>query len=735
MDRYGIRKNNKGAALILVIGCVALLSVIGALLLAKTANNRAMKDREEKAQHAFYEAEDGSQMMVSALENCAQDALKSAYVDMLMQYSALSDDAARQARFASYFEETLKSELSGGVSNVLQNALGLSAEEYAALDITVSFEGDIPDPEPTTDAGQTQTIRIPNVTFSYIDPTTNTQASLSTDICVSAEIPSIDGSMSIGSVGCAFTDFALITGGSTSNKVSTGGATAVNINGNVYVGANLETEASNANIIVNNAEKILVKGSVKAQNGKIELKSPDDISEGHGVWADGIIVEKGTFVGKSNFYIADDLDISGIGSSVTFSGNGEYIGYSGNDISTAIDPSAANSAITINTASNITLDMSSLARLVLRGNSYIYDTSNKWQGTVDTKSGILQGESVAYKDIQSMYLVPGDCLPSKSNPMSRATYDAMIAGLAPGAHGMEMDYFTYDEIGNEIDHIDFSQYLAATPYVARYAMLEAGASELVYLYLNFKDQKAASKYVTDYLLTEQGQKIKKQIESLGVSTIKLAQENHTVANALIYNGTDAEKNYFYEAGDGITSEIRKACVKAERHKTNLFSTLSLKLGTTTTITDIVTQAILAEDAFSSVEIGTEPTMVASTTMNVGGFDREVGLYVINVGSSGTYTISDTTAEKYKNLCGILLVNGKLKITAASTAINGLVIATEGVECYSAASFTAKQDLVEALLQYPEVADYFRGYAVAGGNHTPFNSSEAVNISFENWKKN
>lgn len=722
MSRYSIRKNNKGAALILVIGCVALLSVIGALLLAKTANNRAMKDREEKAQQAFYEAEDGSQMMVSALENCAQDALKSAYVDMLLQYSSLSE-SERQTRFAGYFEETLKSQLAGEASTVLQNSLGLTAAEFDALEFTVSFEGGDPVEEAAV-AGQTKTIRVPQVTFSYIDPTTNTQAKLSTDICVTAQVPNLNGSMSVGSVGCAFTDFALITGGNASNKLSTGGSTSVDVDGNIYIGNNLETEVTGANINVINAEKILIKGSVQAKNGKIELKSPSSITTGYGVWADGIIVEKGTFKGESNFYIADDLDISGAGSSVTFSGSGEYIGYSGNDGISGIDPSAANSAITINAASGITLDMSTLARLVLRGNSYIYDTSNKWQGTVDTKSGILQGESVAYKDIQSMYLVPGDCLPSKSNPMSRATYDEMMEALeaSGGGHGMEMQYRTYDEIGNEIDHIDFTKYLLASkPYVARYAMLEAGASELVYLYLNFKDQKAASDYVVDYLNTEQGEKIKKQIENLGDSTIKLAQENHTVANALTYTGT-GEGNYAYESGDGLSSAIKRACVKAERHKTNLFSTLSLNGGTSETITNIITQAILKGNAFSSVEETTSPIKVAG--------DSDKGLYVINKGGTGTYTISGSTAMK-----GILLVNGNLKITGSNTSFEGLVIATGNVEFESSATFTANKDMVEELLQIQEVADYFRGYTVAGGNHTEFLSSEAVNISFENWKKN
>ena len=138
MSRFSIRKNNKGASLILVIGCVALLTVIGGLILVKTANNREMKEREKKAQEAFYEAESGTQIMVSALETCAQNALKSAYVNMLLQYSNQTD-AERQTAFVDYFKTALNDQISGDAETFLKEALGLSSEEYAALNLTVSF--------------------------------------------------------------------------------------------------------------------------------------------------------------------------------------------------------------------------------------------------------------------------------------------------------------------------------------------------------------------------------------------------------------------------------------------------------------------------------------------------------------------------------------------------------------------------------------------------------------------
>ena len=54
MNRGGIRKNNRGDSLILVIGCIALLSILGIVVLAKTMDNQNMKMAEEKAQKSFF---------------------------------------------------------------------------------------------------------------------------------------------------------------------------------------------------------------------------------------------------------------------------------------------------------------------------------------------------------------------------------------------------------------------------------------------------------------------------------------------------------------------------------------------------------------------------------------------------------------------------------------------------------------------------------------------------------
>lgn len=729
MSRYSIRNNNKGAALILVIGTVALLSVIGALLLVKTANNREMKEREKKAQEAFYQAEGGTQVMVTTLETCAQNALKSAYVDMLLQYSVQTGENERTDRFAEYFQTALTSQLTSNAEQVIESAIGEGADiDLSSLSITMgtaTLEG-------TATGTDTKVIRVPNVTFNYLDTATNTQSKLSTDILVQAKIPDINGSMAVGSVGSAFTDFALITDGNADvGTNNTLGGQEAKIKGNLYIGGDLRVVRNETKAVVEDAAKALVKGEIQVtEKGVFNILNSSTIgTTGQGVWAKGLLVKDGGKIdASSNFYVADDLEIEGENSSVKMKGGAEYLGYNGVQ-GTLADKSQGSSAITINTSSGITLDMSAMNRLVLLGYSYIYDLTGKWGAGSSATEGVLQGESVAYKDMQSMYLVPGDLLTTKTNPMTKTVYNNAPAGHNGTLMASANWAHTVMDESNDPYTFDYGPYLDETqPYVARHVVLDGGATEFVYLYLNFKSEKAAADFATAFLGTGNAnhplaKQIKRQIDNLGTSNIKLAGTNYTVANVMSYTVDDAgNKNFSVNGGQNTSTEVRLDCLAASQMYTGLFKTLSFDGVATVPVNSIVRDAVLVDGAFTAGKPGGNigSTLTRVETCEGGAF------YVVN----GDLTINDGDTKEFN---GILLVNGKLIINNGNTKVDGLVIATDGVEYKTGAKFTANQTLVEKLLEKDKVAEYFRGYS-AGGNSS-YLSTEAVTITFENWKKN
>lgn len=692
-------KNNEGLSLILVIGCVALLSVTGSMLLVVTTNNREMKELEKRMQDTFYQAESGSDEMVSALEAISEEILEDAFSDMLIQYSEFAGNDERGQRIADYFTAALKNRLSAGGAAIMNDAVGATLTD-------VVFSGGVSE-EVSAEDRKTNTIRLSDVIFTYKDGEGN-ESKITTDICIQAEIPDIESGLNASGMKSEFTDFALITKGDVAMQTAAGTQTAT-IDGNMYAGGDVKVNVE-ATLNLKNADKVLVKKDIIAEKGTIKIDNTGKISNGAGVWADGLkVLERGTLDARSNFYISDDLTVEESGGKVILGGaDTEYIGFSGN---TTGDPSKRNSAVTINNAKDILLDFSALKNLVLSGNSYIQD--KKW----GAGSSVMQGESIGYKDMQAMYLVPGECLSTGINPMPKDDY---YEGVVKDV--LSFSYEVEDPATGAVETFEFNlePYLdPVNKYVRRNVVLDGGATEFTYLYLNFVNEAAAVKYVNDYMATPYGAAIKEQIANLGASEIKLAQNNYTLGNTIEYIGGSLSMAAPNTASGAEVFRMRSTSTAKQRQKA-LFTSFRLSsngtIGSDWTSYDVVGKTILDEAALSSL-----PANVW-TKARYGAYD----FWVYN----GDVTIPNVS------ITGIILVNGKVTFQGTTGNVNGLVIATDGCEFTSTTTLTANQEAVEALLREPEVAKYFRvnAGAAADGSYG-YLSSEAVNVSFENWQKN
>lgn len=709
MSINALGKNNRGASLILVIGCVALLSVVGSMLLLITANNREMKKLEQRLQESFYQAESGSDDMASALEAMSEQVLQEAFSDMLIQYSELDDSDDRQERMADYFAAALKNKLNNATASEI---LGGANSEAT---VTASF----PDDEnkaveiETGENGKSNQIRLNGVQFTYNDGKGN-ETTITTDIVIQTGLPDLQAGLNAGISKADFTDFALIarddvTREQTSEELAT-------VDGNLYTGGEINVKQK-ATIKLQNAEKILVKGDIVAKYGTVDIDNTGKIFNGYGVWADGIrIYERGTVLGDSNFYISDDLTIEGEGGKVGIGGtNAEYVGYSGH---TTGDAAGMSSAVTINNAKGISIDFSGLNQLILSGNSYIYDTN--WTGG----GSVLQGESMAYKDMQTMYLVPGSCVGSGHNPMPSGEFkDDYLTNIQ-----MQYTYEYRDAYGDKAKGtFDFTPYLNPTaPCVKRTVRLDGGATEFTYMYLNFKDEIAAVAYFQAYMATPLGAQIKERMNNLGSSVIKPALVNYTRGPLVSYdNGTATVINP--NASSGAESlRVRSASLAKQRQKA-LFTTLRLNtngaIDNNWESKDIVENTILVDGYSALLEDGWK-----KTSYTVDGVSYDFWTYK----GSGEANISSISGN---NMKGIILVDGDLKISASGSLIQGLVLCTGKVDFASATTLKADKGVVEALLTVPDVAKYFRGVSTGSDDSSQFVSSEAISVGFENWKKN
>lgn len=714
-------KNNKGSALMTVVCIMALLSIIGSMLLVKTTNNRDLKEQEKKAQDAFYKADSSSMEFASALDSIAQDAIKKAFSDLMISYTKYDDTAARGARFGQVFTDYLKKKLTEGTTaeQILKDALGVTA-----VDVKVSFDASKVTTDASVSAGKmTDKIVLHDVQFSYKDADGH-MTKVTTDINIDAKIPNIERGMLSGT--CAeFYDFALITGGKLYNKQKS--SNTQKITGNVFVEKDLDLGFGSSKISFEKCDKFLVKGNIDFSGAAEVTFNNTDISasSGKGVWAKNIILDSSKLTGtKTSFYVADDLVISGKNTNFTSNGE-EYVGYNGG---TSSDTSDKSSAITINYAKDITLDLSAMSSLVLRGSSYIQD--KVWEkGSTDASNllGILQGESVAYKDMQAMYLVPSECTPFGQNPVLRSSYES---------HGE----FTTEELNDILDfdlneiyessHHYLKDYVDATkPFVTRYVILDGGSTEFVYLYLNFKNSTTASQFYLDYLSTKRGEKIKEQIKNLndvGKSKIALAQNNYTVANMFEFNKSDDNQIHTIASDAANFSVMSNKSRTAAQQYTGLFSFFRLDYNTTLPADyDVISQAVLSDSISNNLSALKESSIDRKVTV---GTDE--CWFVVR---SGNVKMSDL-ATAYSGKKGIILVDGDIEFDNGFS-FTGLILARGNVDI-NQMTLTADKDIVIGMLDDEVVAQFFCGQGAKGAKSDgTYISSDSVTIEFGNWQKN
>ena len=715
--------NQKGSALMLVVCIMALLSIVGSALLVKTTSNSENKANERKAQSGFSSTEVGSNDFVSALEAVCQDSVKLAFTDLLIDYTKLSDVAAQSQRFTDVFQASLMKTLNQdeAAAKMMKKALGLADD--ATLDVAVSFDKSKIVQDAAADATKTGTITLKGVKFSYKDAQGNS-SSIVTDIKIKADVPNVGRGMVAGT--CAeFYDFALISGG----NVYTPASTNLNkkINGNVFVEKNLTVNHSSSKMYFSNADKLLVKGTLDIDGAEVEFNNSTElIATGKGLWAGNIRVANGGKANgiNTNVYVKDDLTMSGNGPQFVFGGSensvgGEYIGYSG-------DPqSAKSSAITINSAKDIKLDMSKMSTLVLRGNSYIQDKLwEKASTNAENLLGILQGESLAYKDMQAMYLVPSEATPFGQNPILKDNFTELTEEQLKAIKNFD--------ISDEYDvshHFPLSNYVSETePVVKRYVILDGGSTEFVYLYLNFKSEGAAKQFYNDYLSTSRGAAILEQIKNLnktGISMVKLPSETYTLANVFeYYDGKDFTTKVPNLANSSLMNSKARTAAK---NYTGLFS--FFRLDYTTIIPDdynVINEAVL-RDSISNVLAENGKTAKMSV-------DFEGYKFLAVSGDVKTGDLTDESGVSMNGKKGIILVEGNLTNNVSFT-FEGLVLCT-GDYSMNEMSLKANKDIVLKMLDEPLIAQFFRGQgAAAANNKGAYVSTDSVDISFENWQKN
>lgn len=503
MSRRKKSRDNRGMSLVMVIGTVALVSILVVIVLSLTLMNIQMKAVYKNATDNFYDAEAAMDEIRTGLQQDVAEAATSAYLSVMSQYSASSyQDAVRQSTFRELYRKELKKKIGKSTDDTkynlsyLENYIGASHRYDAENDTgakLVTQEGK----EANLVVTQSGLV-IMNLELTYKDAD-DYESVVDTDLVLGYPQVNFIQSTSVPDLlnYCVVADEGV--------WVDNGNRT-LTMNGNVYAGDYYTGSDSNRNgfhidnsgsVMLGLRKTLITRGGLTVENsGSFTTDTKATI------WADNLNVYSNANLSLSgSTYVSDDLTITGSGD-VTL--RGEYYGYGNPETakaaaSVATDDVNANkaaysSAMIINgiaDSGKASIHMNGLKTLMLAGNAYI------------GSGNAMMGESLAVKSSQTAYLAPADCfLVNTTNPTTVAEDFMANSDFATTPE----KYINYEELKNY-------HALDITP------LYKDG---LVYYFLKFQNAKEAAEFDLEYYGNADNAATRAQYLSLYVDDAELS---------------------------------------------------------------------------------------------------------------------------------------------------------------------------------------------------------------------
>lgn len=690
--------NNTGAALVMVIVCMLFIGIVSVAVLAMAMGNFGSTQTATKGSENFYTTETVADNLKVYLQQLANKAATDAY---MTQLSTGDDDAAA---FNVLFRTNLANTLSGKNEDYFKEKI----QENTGVALSSEYEFNVDylsDPNFVSQFIADGVLK--NVEIKYTQEKTNYTTTISSDFEFTAVAPPLEYQNPDKKYLYDVDKYIFISG----DDVNIGSSTSVGgdntVIGNIYANGDIKVNASDSvslaaeNIIA--SDKREDKGSVKIVDGNnlsftgfseqfldVKKDTYSVVSKTNGnVWCDDFNIQKGkiTISSKVNLILGDDLTLEG--DNIQFKVvNGTEPGDKGGIIAYSTDSRAEdeddpingtkatvhkNSGSIVINGKGTKLDLTNLNKLYLNG--YAYTEVPDIAGEDNYNKYFVQGESLTYKSLQSIYLVDASKLIYTedgvdkvvgSNPMPKALFDKWVAT------GRQTDFTVWPD---GIDS-DVANELKFTSKTVGYA----SGAEYVYVYWKFPNASFAANYFNS---VNDPEVLKQKISAIGSGAcINLPSDTSqikTKGNLISYDGTDivpmgktadpisssecsAHQIYYKNIKSSLSKDMYK-------NKDNLFDDVlfagnKLSLVTTNEYDLVAPEqdgdfgCIWKNDGTGEIELNPE--------------DATYKLILVN----GDKTISDidcrTNNEKY-----IVIATGK--VTFENVHFKGIVFAKGGVD--------------------------------------------------------
>lgn len=725
--RWSLKGQNRGASLLAVLVALIFVGILGVIITNITITNIRMREIEQSSKKNFYSAEEVLDDLTVGLNEAAARSMQKAYADIMTNYhSSMTGGADIQKDFTKLYIENLKDIFydntvapreSFDFSDPMNPVTVYQEGSYLTDEVKDCFSSAAAKNCFATDAAdavydadyEKGTFILRNICISYTDSLDYT-TTLTTDIVF--HTPTLNSAQS--SVVQEFMKYALIA-----DVQIEVGSPNVTVDGSVYAGRDGIICKGSGNGVFT-GKTIITRGDIATESGT-SLAVGTDQSR---IWAENVTTEGGgpsTLQLTGTCYIADDLNMNGVGSTVIL--DGRYYGYNFQKQYGALQKetdSAFSSAMMIN-AKDCHLNLEQVDYLLLAGRTFI---SRGSAGNIQNND-IMMGESLSVRTNQLAYSVPVQYVDTASNPVN----------FTPEGRTLYETYIGVTNIGS---------YLNASAPITAYYYRDNGAPAMRY-YLNFVSEQRANDFFTAYYAAN-GQKLNANaagyaaadaliVDTGTLLTLKGDILYRDAANADLAAVHVALSNADWEPGAGggtdgdywiLASEYAaayKALQKSLKEDHTGIAPSDVRFinaaGQIDKSVEPLFETFIDKPAFQAA-VGSSATVLFEEPAS-GGIGKRVAVVIDN-----NYEIPPEYTE------GVVIATGDVKVMGEFT---GMILSDGTISFATNATVHAADGIVSQLFSIlPEFRDYFKDYDSFSESVLGMIQIEDY-LTYDNWKKN
>lgn len=717
-NKFGnvLKLNNQGSSIVMVLVAMAFVAILGTVILSTTVTNVQMKVMDKKEKANFYTTENILDLIKESLQREAGEALGTAYMEVMQNFSSFSNKTEREDRFKEIYMKELKSSLNLPLTDATGNYdIDLLKNYLTETDHKAAIYSDYPYWQSGVEG-----VTLQNIEVNY-ENNENILSKIKTDLHIG--IPEVE--FTENATLPQIMDYVLIA----ENGLDFNNTYAFNheIKGNVFSGKNITIEGSSTTVNFKQGQHLVAKEDIVIKDHATMIGATMS------TWAKNIEVDTGNLSLKGDTKVANDLKLNGKGSNVILENS--YSGYGDSTVGTNRELPAevknhfmdsknkTSSAININ-GMNTSLNMEKLSKFLVSGHSYILT-----ENITNDSSNLEMGESVTMISNQIAYLIPGALIGDGglTNGGKNPLTDSEELAISSDRNVVNMSK-THERFGNK----SLNELGASVKKIYRtdFNLVEP----MVYYYLAFSDTKKANEFFNIYYAVDGNKDLFQFYSTLYNNVVKIKDSTNidfTInGNMMYYNGSEIKK-----VENTTVSQSR--IEKLKKEQTNYYKEFfALCKSLTVDFNGLSTQEMISAGLFENlVDINNYNALFTGSSNEV-----------LFMGTDGTYgmAVKDSKVEikegNHTNL-KFLITNGDVEI---SNNFEGIIIAKGNIKIKGGAQYISSNPVKASKLLSAQnnnsvkLSSILKGNFGFGSGSSGGTDKEKIElselVSYKNWHK-